>query len=102
MYRDECKPTSPTVTGGVKETLALRVDNFTAVLPKESLGAVKVKITLPDTVVAPVHEGDVVGSVCYTLDGKTLGNASIYAAESIQKISFMEIVHRMLAVFVIS
>ncbi len=103
MYRHELKePNCLAVTGGTRDTVALRADAFSTVLPKEQLGLVKVVVSLPGSITAPVREGDAVGDVTYTLNGKTIGKVSVYAAESVEKISFLDIVRRVLSVFAVS
>ncbi|MBQ9736118.1 MAG: D-alanyl-D-alanine carboxypeptidase [Clostridia bacterium] len=103
VYRDEERVLAPlAVQGGVKDTLALSVSPFHTVLSKEKLKGVTVTVELPEVVKAPVAEGDAIGRVVYTLDGKVIGESPILAAEAVDKISFFEILRRLLGAVSIS
>ena len=103
VYRDEKRPLAPiTVRGGVKDSVALSVSPFHAVLSKEKLKGVEATVELPAVVKAPVTVGDVLGKVVYTLDGKVIGETPILAAETVDKISFFEILWRLLSAVAIS
>lgn len=46
------------------------------------------EIKLPESLKAPVKKGEQIGSVCYLLNGKKVGNYSLYADREIRKIDF--------------
>lgn len=103
VYRDENTAPSPlAVTGGSKDTVSLSVQGSSIVLPKEQVGRVKVEYELPLSLTAPVSKGDKVGRVLYTVDGDTVGEADILAAETVDRITFYEILLRLLCAFSIS
>lgn len=52
--------------------------------------AVEKTITLPEKLTAPVREGDIVGSLTYTLEGKELGTVNILAAETVEAASYQD------------
>ncbi len=89
------------VTGGSKDLCHAEYGAFSKVLPRESATAVSAKITLPESLIAPVKKGDVIGKVEYRLDGRLIGSVPIRAAESVGKINFFEIFGRMLAKFLL-
>ena len=89
------------VTGGVKSSCSLRYETFTAVLPKAKLAGVEQRIMKPEAVSAPVRAGDTVGSVGYALEGETIGQVALTAAEDVAKIGFFDILRRVLARFLL-
>ena len=93
--QDETVP----VRGGVKDHCGLRYDAFSVVLPKTKIGSVERKIMKPEAVGAPVTEGDAIGSVSYSADGKTVGQVALTASETVRKIGFFDVLSRVLARF---
>lgn len=87
------------VTGGVINTLHAVHGDFTAVVKKGDEKKVAATPSLPESVAAPVKEGDVVGGIDFTLDGSNLGNIPITAAHGVEKISFGGLLGRMLRRF---
>lgn len=72
------------VTGGAKDALSLRLDrDLTLLLSRGDEQRVKLSPSLPDSVAAPVNEGDVIGGVTVSLDGRTLAELPVVAAESV-------------------
>lgn len=100
VYRDDARtlPTLP-VDGGMKDTVSLSLTPFSVALPKEKLAAVEAVVELPMRLCAPLAIGDKVGRVVYTLDGETLGETPITVSERVDKISFLEILRRLLGAF---
>ncbi|MBO5756034.1 MAG: D-alanyl-D-alanine carboxypeptidase [Clostridia bacterium] len=102
VYRDEsAPPSSLALTGGSKDTVSLSVEEKAIVLPKEQLGKVEVRYELPPSVCAPIAKGTKVGRVIYTVNGETVGEAEILTAETVERITFYEILLRLLSSFVI-
>lgn len=56
----------------------------------EDLSRMEKKLVLPDSLKAPVSEGDIVGRLEYCLDGKILGKVDIKASGSAKKAGFIE------------
>lgn len=102
LYTAPAGSTEPlAVTGGVKNSCALQYEAFSKVLPKSKIASVEQKILLPESVAAPVKEGDSIGTVSYLSDGEQIGQVNITAAETVEKIDFFEILRRMLAGFLL-
>ena len=95
------KPELPAlyVKGGVIDFCSLGVGSFSVVLSKGQGAHVKYEIVLPDELVAPIMQGDKVGDVIFTLDGREIGRCDIVAAENVEKISFSEILWRVMKKF---
>ncbi len=84
------------VYGGVKDDTMLYSSKFTAVLDKGSLSKIEKVYTIPEYISAPVTEGESVGKIEYFLNGKLIGESSIYAKENIGKIDFWQLYSRIL------
>lgn len=100
VYRDEARALSPLpVDGGVKDQVSLVAAPFSVALPKEKISSVKAEVELPERLLAPLSCGDVVGRVVYSLDGETIGESPITVSDGVEKISFFEILRRLLGAF---
>ncbi len=84
------------VLGGLKNECTLICDGFNIVLGKGEREAVKRELELPETIAAPIREGDVIGKIIYTLNGEVVGESEIKAAENVDKIGFFGVVSRIL------
>ncbi len=85
------------VIGGVSDSIKAKHDMFSCILEKDGLSKVQFNIELPENISAPVKSGDVIGKVVFTLDGREIGKVDIYAAENVDKISFLGLWYRMIA-----
>ncbi len=68
-------------------------DDFNILLEKSKLSSIEKKITLPDSINAPVRLHDKIGEVEFTIDGETIGKADIIAkteAESLGVFGMMK------------
>ena len=100
VYRDEGRVLDPIpVTGGMKATASLIAAPFSVTLPKEKLSSVTFRIELPDLLTAPLDAGTRVGRIVYFLDGQTLGEAPITLSDPVERISFFEILRRLIGAF---
>ncbi len=84
------------VVGGVSDTCNVYADDLYALIPRGRADSVKISATLPESLPAPTKQGDSVGELTFTLDGKEIGRAQIYASEDIERISFLEVLLRMI------
>ena len=84
------------VSGGKAEDVGLRLSEFCALLEKGKEGRVTRTVVLPERITAPVAEGEAVGYVEYSLDGKSIGRADILATEEVQGVGYLDLVFRML------
>ncbi len=76
------------LTGGKESEMTAAWPAFRMTVPKGASGRVECTLELPECVAAPVEEGQVLGHVIYTLDGKELGRTEICATESAPRIEF--------------
>lgn len=84
------------VTGGVKNTLSLRHESFETIVEKSALSGIETVYDIPETVAAPVKEGEKVGTVTFKNGETVLGTADVVAAESVEKIGFLTLLPRIL------
>lgn len=92
LYSDSNEdPLSPIrVKNGKTDMLPITYDGAMEYLDTDGrdLSAVKKEFSLPESVTAPVAEGDIIGEAVYTLDGTLLGSVSIRAAQSVEQADY--------------
>ena len=89
------------VSGGIKTTTQAKYNDFSCVIDKSMSSKIEYKVDLPDTLIAPINEGDKIGEVIFTCDGKELGRADVLASESIKKIGYFDVWLRMLGKYLL-
>jgi D-alanyl-D-alanine carboxypeptidase (penicillin-binding protein 5/6) len=87
------------VKGGVSDFCTLDVGSFSAVLKKGDGARVTYETVLPEELVAPVAQGDKIGEAIFKLDGQIIGKCDIVAAKTVDKVSFSEILWRVMKRF---
>jgi D-alanyl-D-alanine carboxypeptidase (penicillin-binding protein 5/6) len=94
MYTDENKDALPQqkVTGGIEDTVNLTYKGAFEYLDTQgsNLNEIQKEISLPDTVEAPVAEGDAIGEAVYKLNGTRIGSVSILAACGVEKAGYQD------------
>lgn len=92
IYVDENKEALPAqpVRGGVEDSVNLSFAGEFRYLDTKgnNLSQIEEIISLPETVEAPVEEGQPVGEAVYRLNGERIGGISILAAKSIDKAGY--------------
>lgn len=84
------------ITSGVKDTVPLASLGYTAVVSRADKGRVELKYTIPESIAAPISEGDAVGKIEYYLNGERIGEASIVAGADVARIGYFELLLRLL------
>lgn len=80
------------VDGGLQDTVAVKCEDvayFT--VPKGEGANVKQTLDVPESVAAPVHKGDVVGSLKYSLNGEDIAAFDVITDEDVEKKSFFTV-----------
>ena len=99
IYHDTEMPQLPnlSVSGGRCDTLSLSYakEFSTLFLEPVDTASIEKQLTLPETVTAPVNEGDVIGTLTYTLDEKTIGTVDITAAQSVSSATYGDALFKM-------
>ena len=84
------------VLGGVKDQVALYSSPFSSVVDKAMQSKIEMVYEIPESIVAPIKEGDVVGKIIYKINGQQIGTSDIFAKEGVGQIKFGEILARIL------
>lgn len=84
------------VLGGESESVAIKYDGFSFLTEKGSGVKVEYKITLPESISAPVKKGDRVGEIVFSCGGREVGRADIVADGDVKRIGFFGVFWRML------
>ncbi|MCD8324458.1 MAG: D-alanyl-D-alanine carboxypeptidase [Clostridiales bacterium] len=84
------------VTGGTKDAVAIAYGGAFRYLDTTGSGETLEKsLSLPESLAAPVTEGDVIGKAVYTLGAETVGEVEITAAETVDEMTFRDAVNRL-------
>lgn len=87
------------VIGGVQARVGLAYPALSCVLPRADLSAVEVSADLPDSVAAPIREGEPVGTLRVVCRGETVGEVTVSATETVERIGFWGLLKRLAARF---
>ena len=90
------------VQGGVKNTVGIVKEDFSATLEKGQDARLEKRVDIPDVLTAPIAEGEKIGTVTYLLDGEEVGACDILATEAVAKIDFRTLFPRLFAWFLLS
>lgn len=92
-------PDALPVTQSLQQSCSIAYGDCSAVLEKKDLSRVEQRITLPESVAAPIAVGDVVGQVTYLLDGEEIAHVDIVATESVAHVSYFGVLRSLLRAF---
>ncbi len=87
--------------GGSRESIGCETQGISILVPKGSASKVTAEVVLPEEVNAPIAKGDKIGSVRFSLDSQPIGEAEIVISESVERISFIELLILMLKRFIL-
>lgn len=79
------------VVGGKSNTCVPISAGFKRVLPKSTGKNIEVVTELPETLIAPVEKGAVIGRVVYKSGDNEIGSSDIVASEAVERIDFFGI-----------
>ena len=68
-----------------------------AVIDKKSMTKVERTVEIKENLVAPVKEGEQIGTVTYSIGGKVIGSCEIVTVQSIEQVGFIDILLRIMA-----
>ena len=103
IYRDPAKMIGNVkMLRGVDGFCPVSHASFSALLPKGSSSKVSVITEIPGELTAPVREGDVIGKIVYSADGKTIGSVDVVCSADVDAIGFFGLLKRMLSSFLLS
>ena len=87
------------VIGGKSGVCRVKCDGFETLLDKSAGTDTGYVIDIPSEISAPVCEGDVIGKIDFTLNGEVIGSGSVIASENIDRLSFGDVIGRLLKKF---
>ena len=103
LYEDKNEEQLPflTVNGGVEDTVALSYQGPFRYLDTEGqvLSGIEKKIVLPESVEAPVQEGEAVGEAVYLLNGNRIGSVSIVTGKNVDKAVYKDYLQKVWRMF---
>ena len=91
------------VDNGVVDSVPLKYGGTFSYLSLngEDLAAIEKELVLPESIAAPVEEGQSVGVIKYSLAGKKLGEVPVLTAGAVKEAGFMDYFKRVLAGFAV-
>ena len=92
---DSCQQIS--VVKGKTNVCRVEETDFYTVIDKKSINKIQKSVEINENVIAPITQGQQIGSVKYSLNGDVLGTTKIIAVETIEKIGFFDVCIRFLA-----
>lgn len=87
--------------GSSSAAMGCKTEGSSIIVPKGTAGAVSAEVKLPESVGAPIKEGEVLGEVEFVLNGEKIGSADILASSSADCITFAELLLVMLRRFIL-
>ena len=87
------------VVGGVSSSARAEIGEFTCVVKKGERVKIRKTIQLSEELAAPLHSGDKIGGIEFSIDGSRLGRVDIICKTDVEKISFLQLWIRMLRGF---
>ncbi len=89
------------ILGGKKAEVSTYYPSISLLVNKGNDKNIQQKINLPDNIKAPVKVGDKIGEVEYILNGNVIGKVNITVGESVDKITYWEIIAELAKKFLI-
>lgn len=88
LVKEDELPNVPVTKGTEKKVKIGMAEGFSVLLEKSKLSSVEKKISLPESVNAPIHKNDKIGEVEFFVDGKSIGKSDIVAKEDVDNLGF--------------
>ena len=84
------------VLGGTVTHCRISAPPFSAIVEKGDTNKISQQIKLPNHLIAPIDQGQKIGSIEYSIDGVRVGESDILAEETIPKINFLGVMFHVL------
>ena len=81
---------------GKQDFVPVSSSGFSAVVKKQELSEIEYRYDIPESLSAPVSDGEVVGQIVYSLNGNEIGVCDIIAQNGVEKIGFFDVLWRIL------
>ena len=103
LYTDENKDVLPeiAVSGGVAEKAPVAYKEAFSYLDLagNDVSQIQKELRLPESVEAPVREGDIAGKAVYMLNGKELGSVDLVFTASVEKAGYRDYLRKVFGFF---
>ncbi|MBR3639910.1 MAG: hypothetical protein IKN50_04820, partial [Clostridia bacterium] len=76
-------------------------EKFSAVVRRGENAKIETEIVLPETLNAPINEGDVIGKAVFRTGDQVVGEVPVKALEEVPKITFRVLLEKMLRALVL-
>ena len=86
------------VTYGTVDEITVYSEHFSKLVNKSDKKRVEKIYNIPETLTAPLCEGDQVGEIVYKLDDEVIGKTAIVVRENVEKIGVLELFGRIIRV----
>ena len=84
------------VAGGKESHLNARHDTFSMTVKKTDMKYIEPRISLPDTILAPVKAGDKIGEIEFFINNQKIGGVDIISRNNVDKITTSDLFIRIL------
>ena len=102
LYKcDKTQGKEISVVKGCQSTCYTIQEEFSTVIDKKMAGKIDMQIDMQPSVIAPISEGQQVGTVTYVCNGNVLGTSKIVAAHSVETVTYANIFTRFLSKMVL-
>lgn len=98
VYRAESGEADPVkVIGGAVSRCRVYYPEFSYVCNKGDISKIKITVDIPEKISAPISRGDKIGRIIYSIDGKEIGGVDILSNDSVDRISFFQVMLKLLS-----
>lgn len=99
--KEETELPSLRTVGGKFDACRVGYAEFSAVVGRGESAKIETEIVLPETITAPIREGDVVGKVVFRSGDRVVGEVPVKALENVGKITFPSLLTKILRALVL-
>ena len=78
----------PVNKGTMSSVKVVFENNAGSLIPKGQSSNITTTVALPESIQAPINQGDKIGEVIFSLNNETLGTVNLIADSSIKKLNF--------------
>lgn len=76
------------VKSGTQGSVSVKYGDFSCVLPRREAANVSFKISIPESLSAPLKKGDVIGEVVYSVGDERIGKVDVIVDTEVKKMTF--------------
>lgn len=99
IFRDGGSIDSIPIVGGKEDFISAEYGSFGCVTNKANDQEITTETLLPESLSAPIRQGDCIGKITYFRNGELLGEVEITASNSVERIDFFSLFGRLFVNF---